>query len=143
MTNNSQPPRRSLLREILELIKEHPSASKWMKILGGGYLIIQALGLLLGVFILYTIYSAFHEKKSSFQQAQIEFDRQFEEREKKFKSVWDELEDQTEKTRQTIESWERSKKSDNFKDPRQAKDIYSPDEADLTSSNNPEDNQDD
>lgn len=132
MTNDdTNPPHKSILREIMDLIKEHPQLGRWAKILGGGYLLIQILVLIFGLAILYTIYSSFQSNVSKFDERSAAFDKAFNEEWKRrqnnrreFNQNWDNRFDQMKKMAE-----ESTKTYESLKISR--KDIFSPDEADL------------
>jgi hypothetical protein len=135
-----QPPRQSIIREIVELLKEHPQLGKWAKILGGGYLIVQVLGLIFGAAILYTIYSSFQSNTSKFDEQKTAFDKAFNEEWNRRDKVFRELDKNAEEAMANMKKWdETSKRSresmkkvrDDLLKPMPQKEIFSPDETDL------------
>ena len=129
--NNLQP--KSILREIIDLVKEHPQLGKWAKILGGGYLIVQVLGLIFGAAILYTIYSSFQSNTSKFDERKTAFDKAFNEewerRDKVFKEMDKSAQEFAERMDQITGRNKKSSKSVNNQ--VISKEFMSPDETDL------------
>lgn len=143
MTNNPQPPRPSLLREIIELMKEYPQAVKWLKIFGGGYIVFQVLAILFGGAILYTIYSAFTNNTAKFDERSAAFKKDFNERWQESEENWKDFDKHFDESIEAMKKWdEMNKKSyESLKKSDPRKDIYSPDETDLNGLDNSRNNQ--
>ena len=139
-TNDNNPQPKSILREIIDLVKEHPQLGKWAKILGGGYLIVQVLGLIFGAAILYTIYSSFQSNTAKFDERSSAFDKAFNEEWNRRDKVFRELDKNAEEAMENMKKWdEAGKKSresmkkvrDDLLKPMSQKDVFSPDKTDL------------
>ncbi|WP_029449047.1 hypothetical protein [Candidatus Odyssella thessalonicensis] len=110
MTPNNLPPHRpSLFQEIVGLLKDHPQAAKWLKFIGGSYLIIQVLTLFFGAAILYTVWNAFHENKSRFDNHLAELNQLVNDPEKK--SAFEDFVERFDRSVEEIDRWNTTKES--------------------------------
>lgn len=126
MTNNQNNTQtKSLLREIIHLIKQHPQIGKWVKILGGGYLVIQVVGLIFGAAILYTIYSSFQNNTAKFEDHSSAFDKAFKEEWDRRDNIFKELDKDAEDAWANMKKWDAENKKSYESLKKSRKEIFS------------------
>lgn len=97
------------MREIIDLVKEHPQLGKWAKILGG-YTIVRLRSDIWCASILYTIYSSFQSNTSKFDERSAAFDKAFNEEWNRRDKVFRELDKKAEEAMANMKKWDAENK---------------------------------